>query len=172
MRIELEPLICLPRKKILHQYLPNIFSELYPRTVLISSLPPTKLPENIDEQVNLYNTILQGLLDSHAPKRTCFVTLRPHAPWFDDSLRTAKQEKRRCEQQWRKSGLEVHRQIYQQQCAVYWNLLENAKTAYHRATVERAVTTVTCSVLSINLLMERNQPSYHPWMITLYLMLS
>ena len=101
-----------------------------------SSLPPTKLPENIDEQVNLYNTTLQGLLDSHAPKRTRFVTLRPHAPWFDDGLRTAKQEKRRCERRWRKSGLEVHRQIYQQQCAVYWNLLENAKRAYHRATVE------------------------------------
>ena len=101
-----------------------------------SSLPPTKLPENIDEKVNLYNTTLQGLLDSHAPKRTRFVTVRPHAPWFDDGLRTAKQEKRRCERPWRKSGLEVHRQIYQQQCAVYWNLLENAKTAYHRATVE------------------------------------
>ena len=62
-----------------------------------SSLPPTKLPENIDEQVNLYNTTLQGLLDSHAPKRTRFVTLRSHGPWFDDGLRTAKQEKRRCE---------------------------------------------------------------------------
>ena len=83
-----------------------------------SSLLPTKLPENIDEQVNLYNTILQGLLDSHEPKRTRFVTLRPHAPWFDDGLRTANQEKRRCERQLRKSGLEVHRQIYQQHCAV------------------------------------------------------
>ena len=35
MRIELEPLICLPRKEILHQYLPNIFRVIYPRTVLI-----------------------------------------------------------------------------------------------------------------------------------------
>ena len=79
---------------------------------------------------------MQGLLDRHAPKRTRFVTLRPDAPWFDDGLGTAKQEKRRCEPQWRKSGLEVHRQIYQQQCAVYRNLLENAKTAYQRVTVE------------------------------------
>ena len=35
MRVELEPLIRLPRKEVLHQYLPNIFKELYPRTVLI-----------------------------------------------------------------------------------------------------------------------------------------
>ena len=28
-----------------------------------SSLPPTKLPENIDEEVNLYSTTLQGLLN-------------------------------------------------------------------------------------------------------------
>ena len=72
-----------------------------------SLLPPTKLPENIDEQVNLYNTTLQGLLDRHAPKHTRLVTLRPHAPWFNDGLRTAKQEKRRCERRWRKSDLEV-----------------------------------------------------------------
>ena len=30
MRVELEPLIYLPRKEILHQYLPNIFKVLYP----------------------------------------------------------------------------------------------------------------------------------------------
>ena len=36
MRVELEPLIHLPRKEVLHQYLPNIFKELYPRTVLIT----------------------------------------------------------------------------------------------------------------------------------------
>ena len=35
MRVELEPLIRLPRKEVLHQYLPKIFKELYPRTVLI-----------------------------------------------------------------------------------------------------------------------------------------
>ena len=35
MRVELEPLIRLSRKEVLHQYLPKIFKELYPRTVLI-----------------------------------------------------------------------------------------------------------------------------------------
>ena len=35
MRVELEPFIRLPRKEVLHQYLPNIFKKLYQRTVLI-----------------------------------------------------------------------------------------------------------------------------------------
>ena len=35
MRVELEPLIRLPRKEVLHQYLPKIFKELYARTLLI-----------------------------------------------------------------------------------------------------------------------------------------
>ena len=35
MRAELEPLICLSRKEILHQYLPSIFKEFLPKTVLI-----------------------------------------------------------------------------------------------------------------------------------------
>ena len=50
----------------------------------------------------------------------------------------------------------------------YWKTLKQHTTGLQL----RAVTTVTCSMLSINLLMERNQPSYHPWTITLYLMLS
>ena len=39
---------------------------------------------------------------------------RPRAPWHDASLKTAKQERRKAERNWRNTGLEIHRQIYQQ----------------------------------------------------------
>ena len=41
------------------------------------------------------------------------VSSRPRAPWHDDSLNTAKRERRKVESKWRKTGLEKHRQIYQ-----------------------------------------------------------
>ena len=52
MRVELEPLIRLPRKEVLHWYLPNILKELYPRTVLIIDAVEirTESPSSLDMQ--------------------------------------------------------------------------------------------------------------------------
>ena len=51
MRVELEPLIRLPITEVLHQYLPNIFKELYPRTVLLIDaveIPRAESPSSLD----------------------------------------------------------------------------------------------------------------------------
>lgn len=97
-----------------------------------SFLPPTKLPENIDEQVNLYNTILQGLLDSHAPKRTRFVTLG-HMPL--GLMMVYQQPSRKNGAVNNNGGKVVLKYIdkFTNNNALYniWNLLEDAKAAYH-----------------------------------------
>jgi len=69
MRIELEPLICLPWKEILHQCLPNIFRELYPRTVLIIDAVEIRVesPSSLDMQSVCYSsykgtTTMKGLV--------------------------------------------------------------------------------------------------------------
>ena len=43
------------------------------------------------------------------------MTLLPYALWYADELRAAKQTKRRHERKWKKSQLEVDRQIYAEQ---------------------------------------------------------
>ena len=57
-RVELEPLIRLPRKEILHQYMPTIFKELYPRTVLIIDAVEirTESPSSLDMQSVCYSS--------------------------------------------------------------------------------------------------------------------
>jgi len=70
-------------------------------------------------------------MDIFAPCRSRYITLRPHAPWFNDSLRVAKQDKRRLERKWRKTRLEVDRQRYRDSCDDYHNLLRKAKSTYH-----------------------------------------
>ena len=69
MRIELEPLIWLPRKEILHQYLPKIFMELYPRAVLIIDVVEIRVesPSSLDMQSVCYSsdkgtTTMKGLV--------------------------------------------------------------------------------------------------------------
>ena len=77
--------------------------------------------------------VLSELLDMHAPKVTKNVTLRPFAPWYNDEIRAAKRERRRCERQYVKSGLQVHKEIYQDQCRKCQKLLNAAKSNFHRS---------------------------------------
>ena len=85
---------------------------------------------------DLYNSELQQLLDKHAPEMSRSITLRPHAPWYSAKLRDSKREKRRYERAYRSSGLEVHRQIYRDQCRKYSTLLDGSKTQYYRYKIE------------------------------------
>lgn len=69
MRIELEPLICLPMRELLHQFMPNIFKELYPRTVLIIDAVEIRAesPSSLDMQSVCYSsykgtTTMKGLV--------------------------------------------------------------------------------------------------------------
>jgi len=58
-------------------------------------------PTDLDDLVHCYNTTLSQTLDKHAPATTKEVIVRPHTPWFSDSIKTAKQERRRAERKWK-----------------------------------------------------------------------
>ena len=79
-----------------------------------------------------YNADLSDLLDMHAPERTHMVTLRPHSPWFNDSLRKLNTEKRRLERQWMQSGLEIHKQIFIKHMTEYYAVVKATKTEYYK----------------------------------------
>ena len=81
MRVELEPLICLPRKEVLHQYMPNIFKELYPRTVLIIDAVEIRAesPSSLDMQSVCYSsykgtTTMKGLVGLSPIGALCFLS--------------------------------------------------------------------------------------------------
>ena len=85
----------------------------------------------LDELLESYNNGLQKLLDKHAPLQHKCITLRPHAPWYTDELREAKQERSHRERLWRKSKLEVHHQHYLEQCQTVSDLLRTTKEQYY-----------------------------------------
>jgi len=64
-------------------------------------------------------TFLRSLLDKHAPIVSRSMTLRPNAPWFNSSLHESKRKKRQCERKYLSTRLEIHRQIYRDQCSLY-----------------------------------------------------
>lgn len=105
----------------------NIKLEEFKKSVSSSSLVVKPLGD--PTLAMQYNTVLQELLDLYAPQCIRYVTLRPHAPWFDDSIRKAKLTKRCLERKWRSTRLD--RQIYRDNCATFQHLLTEAKSVYH-----------------------------------------
>jgi hypothetical protein len=93
----------------------------------------SSLPSNTDlnAMVNDFHSSLAKALDEHAPLTERSIILRPHAPWYSESLRAEKQKRRRRERVWRKSGLTVDKESYQEQCENYRLHLIKAKTDYH-----------------------------------------
>jgi len=80
------------------------------------------------DDVNAYKEVLSSTLDKHAPVRTRIITLRPHAPWYNDQLRASKQERRRLEHRWRMTGFDTDKEAYKEQRDMYNRLLNETKT--------------------------------------------
>ena len=85
-----------------------------------------------------YNTELQKIYNDLAPRKSRWITRRPHAPWCNDVLRLAKRIKRRAERMFRKTGLEVHRGIFVEACNNYQKQLEFHKSSYYKTRIKQA----------------------------------
>ena len=90
---------------------------------------------SLNELVELYNSVLEGLMDVHAPLKTCVLTIRTEAEWYTSEVRVAKQERRQAERLWRKTGLTVHRDIYVDKRIKVNNLIKLSKTNHYQSRI-------------------------------------
>ncbi|XP_038061112.1 uncharacterized protein LOC119731897 [Patiria miniata] len=94
----------------------------------ITAIDPTKFKDDIatsplitcpadtpDTLVDQYNSVLCKLLDSHAPPKTCKIVDKPKMPWYNNDIAEAKRKRRQLERRWRKSKLQIHREMFQSQ---------------------------------------------------------
>ena len=96
-------------------------------------------PSTADE----LNHILSDILDQHAPASTRSVSRRPASPWFSavgPQLLEAKRNRRRAERQWIKTGLTVHKQIFQAANKAVTEIVHSAKTAFYNEKILAATT--------------------------------
>ena len=75
------------------------------------------------------------LISMPLPKKR-WVMIRPNTPWFSDKIHSAKCDRRDLEHKWRKSNLEIDRQMYCEQRQVVKHMIEEAKTSYYSASVD------------------------------------
>ena len=78
-----------------HRKLKAINLDAFKSSVCSSTITPLTIDacDIVNELTDTYNSVLCNLMDFHAPCRSRYIILRPHAPWFDHSLRAAKQDK-------------------------------------------------------------------------------
>jgi len=89
-----------------------------------------------DDLVSQYNSGLRDVIEKHAPLVTKSVLLRPNTQWYSEELRESKRERRRAERVWRRTGLEVHRQIFKDKCSLTGKLLHQTKQDYFSQKIE------------------------------------
>ena len=86
---------------------------------------------SVNELVDRYISGLSSLVDVHAPLITRTITQRPHAPWYSENLRAAKQLRRALERKWRKTNDDDDKARYREQCAMVAKQLYADKAEYY-----------------------------------------
>lgn len=86
---------------------------------------------NIDDLIARYDTVLRSLIDQHAPQTSKVVPFRENCDWFNDEIRRAKQQRRKIERQWRKSGAPEDRIAFMASRSRVISLSDHAKATYY-----------------------------------------
>ena len=95
-------------------------------------------PENIESAVDTYNSTFQALADKHAPLKTRTVTLHPDSPWYSDPLKEEKRKRQRLERQAKRTKLQVHWDLHNEQRDKYNLMLESAQSLHYRQSITEA----------------------------------
>ncbi len=83
--------------------------------------------------IEKYDTVLRELMDHHAPEIERKISLRPHAPWYSDSLRNDKRKKRQLERKMIKTGLQFDKDNFNEHCEDYCKRLHRAKIEHYKS---------------------------------------
>ena len=104
------------------------------------SFASTDSSADLNEIVHKYNSSLCNILDKHVPLKSRTITIRPSHPWYSPEIDEAKKLMKRLECKWRKTKLEVDRQIFITQRQHVYNMIYDAKAAYYRDKIQIVLT--------------------------------
>ncbi len=102
---------------------------------------------NPDDLLRRYTDAVEHTLDKHAPNVTRKRQHKKKCPWYDETVHGMRQKKRQLERQWRRTGLEVHREMYITQRSSLNSYINRAKAAYYNDLLTTADQKTTFRVL-------------------------
>jgi len=102
-------------------------------------------------------------MDSHAPEKTCRVPVRSQPDWYTTQIREAKQQRRQCERMWRKTKLNVHRDMYiEKKQKVNIMIVEAKSRHFHNIISENSGDSKKLFSVVRNLLGKKTTPTLPP----------
>ena len=95
---------------------------------LLEHLASVDINMDVSAVVDQYEHAVISTVDVHAPVTTRMKISRRKDPWYNDDIHNARNEKR-----WRKTKLEIHRQIYVQHRTAVSAMITRAKRAHYES---------------------------------------
>ena len=114
------------------------------------------------ESIDNYNTVIEAIVNKHAPVVTRVIADRPKTPWHTEELSCAKRDLRRAERRWRKTRLTVHRQMYTTLRDEYRRHLAATKASHFCAVISEAGHNMKKMFGVTNALLGRSVPAQLP----------
>ena len=96
-------------------------------------------PSHVEQLVTLYNETFLTLLDKHTPETKKLIPDRPDDAWYNADVGEAKKVHCHAERRFRKSGLEVHKQLFRQACNKCTQMVRKAKTDHIQGKLDGAL---------------------------------
>lgn len=121
----------LPKRVLTYRKVKSIDADVFAEDIKQSKLF-SQITDDVDELTNRYNNVLSELLDKHAPIKSKTITVHTSAPWYTDEINIAKQKRRKAERKWRKTRLEIDRQLYQLARDEVTSLIARSKESYYK----------------------------------------
>ena len=99
---------------------------------------PQRHPENTQQMVNDYDTVLRTVLEGHAPRTNRVRRRARPRVWYTNDVKEAREKERQCEHRWRTTKLEVHRQLYVESRNASTASITKAKCKHYQDTLQGA----------------------------------
>lgn len=109
-----------------------------------------------------YDSELLKVVDFHAPLKTCIVSSRPSASWYTEDIANEKCKRRQLERRWRKSGLDMDRQQYYDQCKRVRDIIKSSKMNYYSAFILENKSDHKVLFNTIDRLLHRKSEKHYP----------
>ena len=88
------------------------------------------------------------MLDKHAPTVERNKRAALAQPWFEDVIQDMRRKRRALERKWRKSQLEIDRQLYTTQVKIVGSAIQTAKAKYYQDSLNNADPKTTFQILN------------------------
>jgi hypothetical protein len=93
---------------------------------------------NADELTSQYNTVLDATLNSHSLLKSAIPKGVTRKDWYNDAIHEERKKRRRLERKYKKSNLEIHRQMLKEQNDAVVKLINQRKAEFYNGKLNDA----------------------------------